>query len=259
MANVVLLSFDLEEFDLPLELGQKLDLEKQFDFSRKGLETILKILKEERISATFFVTGDFALRYPKLIKEISKKHEISSHSLSHLKKRYSAENAKKSKEIIERLIGKKIYGFRMPRLSRVDSRSLSNMGFRYDSSYSPTFLPGRYNNLSGKRGLFNRGKITIVPISVHKTFRLPFWIFFRLFGLNYIKSLTRSCIKDPGFVVLYFHPWEFNDLKNFNLPVYLMKKRSGAEMCKTLTAYIQWCKKNKYEFSTFYDFLKTFS
>jgi hypothetical protein len=253
--NKILLNFDLEEFDLPQEYGLDFPKEEQFSFSLKGLHIILNLLDKNKIKATFFTTASFALKYPEIIKKISKKHEIASHNLNHLISRYDEKKIGESKKIIEKIINKKIIGFRMPRLQKVDYFSLSKLGFKYDSSILPTYIPGRYNNYFKKRKITLNKDITEVPISTTPLIKVPLsWFFFRFFGLNYAKLVTLFCIKNPGFVNLFFHPWEFNDLSNFRIPFYI-KKNSGDKLLRMLEKYIFWCKKKKYQFSTINSFL----
>ena len=251
----ILLSFDLEKFDLPEEYGLNIPKDEQFSFSLRGLKKILDLLNRQNIKATFFTTASFALKYPQIIKKISKKHEISSHNLDHSVEYYNEEEIKKSKEIIERIINKKIKGFRMPRLQKVDHNSLFKLGFKYDSSISPAYIPGRYNNYFKKRKITRIRNILEIPLSTLQILRMPLsWIFFRFFGLTYAKIITLFCMKNPGFVNLFFHPWEFNDLKNFKIPFYI-KKNSGINALKMLEKYIIWCKKKDYNFIIFSEFL----
>jgi len=257
MGKSILLSFDIEEFDLPQEYGLTISQEDQFRFSLKGLEQIMEVLDKFDVVATFFVTASFISRYPSAIRVISKKNEIASHNLAHSIKEYSEEEVMKSKRIIEEKCGKKIYGFRMPRVKKVNYSSLGKLGFRYDSSVSPTYLPGRYNNYFEKRRITKKGRIHEIPISTPPFMRLPYWNFFRLLGLRYLKLLTKICLKSPGFVNVYFHPWEFNQLNRFKIPFYIRKSYSGARIKKTLESYILWCKKNNFEFMTFSEFLET--
>ena len=67
--NKLLLSFDIEEFDLPQEYGRPVAENDKFEMSRAGTETILDVVNSAGIRATFFVTGMFAARYPELIKK----------------------------------------------------------------------------------------------------------------------------------------------------------------------------------------------
>jgi len=154
MTKVVLLSFDVEEFDLPIEFNINFPKEDQFDFSFEGLKKILEILDKHDVSTTFFVTAIFASKYSSIIREISRKHEIASHGLNHQIREYTKREVKESKEIIEKKIKKKINGFRAPRFHKIDFNSIYKLGFKYDSSICPTYLPKRYNNYFEKRKVF---------------------------------------------------------------------------------------------------------
>ena len=48
------LSFDVEEFDLPREHGEEIPLEEGVRVSSEGLEKILEIMKKSEVKATFF-------------------------------------------------------------------------------------------------------------------------------------------------------------------------------------------------------------
>ena len=67
-----LLTFDIEEFDLPLEFGKIISEDEQLEISKKGTENILRLLEENNITATFFLSTKFARQYPDFVKKISK-------------------------------------------------------------------------------------------------------------------------------------------------------------------------------------------
>ena len=118
-------------------------------------------------------------------------------------------------------------------------------------------MPRRYNYYSEKRKINLKEGIYEVPTSTFPIFRLPFsWLFSRLFGFIYLKLGTLLCLKNPGFVNLYFHSWEFNNLNNFKIPFYI-KKNSGWKLHRMLEKYILWCKNRNFSFSTIYDFLSS--
>lgn len=250
--NKVLLSFDLEEFDIPLEYGIKVSKKEQIDFTLKGLNELVNLLDKQNISTTFFVTGTFAEKNKKLIKNLSKNHEIASHNMNHNSKKYNEKEALQSKKILERITGKKIKGFRFPRLQKPDFVSLKKLGYKYDSSICPTWLPGRYNNYFEKREITIMNGIKEFPVSVLPIAHAPlYWLFFRFFGFIYARIITVFCMTNPGFTNLFFHPWEFNNnLKDTGLPFYV-KRNSGKKAIKMLEKYILWCKKKKYKFVTF--------
>jgi hypothetical protein len=76
MTNAILLSFDIEEFDIPEEYGQTVPEAVKFAVSRQGLAAVLAILDELDVVATFFVTAHFADHHPEIIQQISQRHEI---------------------------------------------------------------------------------------------------------------------------------------------------------------------------------------
>ncbi len=81
---MVALSFDIEEFDLPLEHGVELPFERQIEVSRIGAERILDILDGHGVRATFFSTVKFAGHAPEVISRLLKEgHELASHGIRH--------------------------------------------------------------------------------------------------------------------------------------------------------------------------------
>jgi len=70
--NMILLSFDTEEFDVPREHGVRFTLEEGMKVSIKGTNRILDVLKQNGVRATFFCTGNFAERAPEVMQRIMK-------------------------------------------------------------------------------------------------------------------------------------------------------------------------------------------
>src|SRR3989344_2943151 len=95
----ILLTFDIEEFDLPLELGKDISENEQFEISKGGTEEVLELLYKNNLRSTFFLSAKFSKLYPNLIRKISKQHEIGLHCLEH-KDNYSKMN---EEEAIERI------------------------------------------------------------------------------------------------------------------------------------------------------------
>ena len=80
----ILLSFDIEEFDVPCEHGVDLPMEEQIRISVEGTHAILDILKAQGVRATFFSTANFAQRAPEVIQRlIEEGHELASHGCFH--------------------------------------------------------------------------------------------------------------------------------------------------------------------------------
>jgi len=121
--NKVLLSFDVEEFDLPREHGGEISLEEGVKVSSDGLVKILALLRRSEVRATFFVTGNFASSRPDLVKEILKDgHEVACHGVDHFEPR--ASDIRESKKIVEKVAGVKVAGYRQPRMFKIDYAEL---------------------------------------------------------------------------------------------------------------------------------------
>ncbi len=240
MDKLILLSFDVEEFDVPEEYGQTLSDSVKFKVSAEGLEKILKLLDRLNVKATFFVTANFAIHHPSTMLRIAKKHEIASHGFYHSS--FCVEDLARSKRALEEITHQEVTGFRMARLQPVSDREIQQAGYRYNSSMNPTYLPGRYNNLSKPRTPYHSGQLLNVPVSVTPLIRFPlFWLSFKNLPLPLYKSASRITLDWDSYINLYFHPWEFTNIRGYQLPGYI-KTRSGWEMLDRLENYLIWIK-----------------
>ncbi|MEI7499908.1 MAG: polysaccharide deacetylase family protein [Bacteroidota bacterium] len=237
----IFLTFDVEEFDLPLDYGSTMTLSEQIEVSRQGLLLIQDILDHLSIRATFFITGTFALHNKTLINNLSIKHEIASHAMFHCSFDPKKDLAE-SKKILEEITGQRVTGFRRPFLKPVKDTDLVEAGYRYNSSLNPTHIPGRYNNWNKPIIPFFNDHILNIPVSVSPILRIPlFWLSFKNFPMPYYRFLSTFTLRKNGFLNLYFHPWEFTDLSSINLPHY-MKRHSGVLLLERLEKYLIWLK-----------------
>lgn len=254
---MVLLSFDIEEFDMPLEYKGEISFDKQISISQHGLENILNILKKHGAKATFFSTVVFAENSKYLIERLlNEGHELASHTWFHSE--FEDKHLKESRERLEELFSTKVTGLRMPRMMPVDQKEVQKAGYSYNSSINPTFLPGRYNNLKVSRTYFNEGKVMQVPASVSPNFRIPlFWLSFHNFPLAIYKKLAADVLKKDKYLNIYFHPWEFSSIKDeaFKLPGFTVKN-SGNEMVERFDTFVGWLKEKGHTFGTFQEFQK---
>lgn len=254
---MVLLSFDIEEFDMPFEYKGEISFEQQISISQKGVERILDILKKHQAKATFFSTVVFAENSKELIRRLlNEGHELASHTWFHSD--FEEKHLKESKERLEELFSTQVTGLRMPRMMPVSKDAVENAGYSYNSSINPTYLPGRYNNLKVSRTYFNEGNVVQIPASVSPNFRIPlFWLSFHNFPLFFYKKLASDVLKKDKYLNIYFHPWEFAEIKDeaFKLPGFTVKN-SGIEMVKRFDEFLTWLKSKNYSFGTIQEFQK---
>ena len=252
-----LLSFDIEEFDLPEEYGAEITEEQKFEISRRGTEAILELLRSKGVRATFFVTGCFAARYPELIRQmINDQHEVASHGMDH--SNFELSHLKESLNVLEEISGRKVSGFRMARLGTVEKQKIKEAGFIYESSLNPVWLPGRYCNLTSpllpfreKCGLWQ------FPVSAFPLIRFPlFWLSFKNLPLFIYKFLTAITIRQTGYFNMYSHPWEYcKDITDpqWRIPGFITR-HAGAEQTERLNKLLQHLS-SRGEFITFSNFL----
>lgn len=251
----LLLSFDVEEFDLPLEFGTQIDDELMFKMGLDGFREVLELVRDLKV--TFFVSARFAEKYPDIIESIGEQHEIALHCLRHdddyskMSEIEFKDNISKAKKILEKITGRKVVGFRSPRMQKPRYDILEELGFLYDSSYNPTWIPGRYNNFFGTRKIFVKNHVVVVPITTLPILRIPlFWLSFRNFGFKIGNFISKYCFQD--FINFYLHPWEFVDLSNFDLPFYI-KRNTGEKLIDNLKRFLD---SNKFERVTFSNYIK---
>jgi peptidoglycan/xylan/chitin deacetylase (PgdA/CDA1 family) len=255
--KTVLLSFDLEEFDMPLEYGRTIEFSNQIYVSAEGATTILNVLRRHNVKATFFSTVVFASHAKDIVKRVvDEGHELASHGYYH--SAFEEKHLLESKKELERLSGKPIEGFRMARMMPVNDRAIQEAGYVYNSSLNPVYLPGRYNNFFKPRTKFVTDKLIQLPASASPLMRIPlFWLSFHNFPLWLYKALCSRTINRDGYVNTYFHPWEFTDLKkpSYGLPRFV-RINSGEEMTLRFENLLSWMHGKGYSFSTIKDFLR---
>lgn len=192
----------------------------QSELERNG-ERCLELLAAAGVTATFFVLGWIAERFPRLVARIAAAgHEVGSHAWFHrrldaLPREQVAAELKRSKQALEDAAGAAVIGFRAPDFSLSYERLpvLSELGFSYDSSVNPTNLHDVY----GARADRPRG-IHVIPGGPVE-FPIPVWDvlgrwrvpvggggYFRLFPY----ALTRRLLLRHADPLVYLHPYEIS-------------------------------------------------
>jgi peptidoglycan/xylan/chitin deacetylase (PgdA/CDA1 family) len=239
--NRILLSFDVEEFDTPLEYGHAISEEEQFRVSLQGLLDILALLERTQVTATFFTTANFAVHHPDLVRQIAIRHEVASHGFFH--GTFADADLARSKAELERITGQPVVGFRRARMAATGQRPILDAGYRYNSSENPTWIPGRYNHFFDSRRPYYFEDLLNIPASVTPLVRFPlFWLSFKNFPLAAVKLASRWTLQADGCLNLYFHPWEFSDLSSYRVPRYV-KRIDGQALADRLERYIRWLRK----------------
>lgn len=252
MKAYTLLSFDVEEFDMPLEYNHDISQNEQMEVGKKGLDALIPLWEKYNLNTTLFTTANFAHTFPDSIKALAAKHEIASHTFYHSD--FINEHLLQSRLLLEKISGSKVTGLRMPRMRKVEMDEVINAGYLYDSSINPTFLPGRYNNFHLPRTVYRDDNMVRMPASVSPVVRLPlFWLGFKNYPYWLFLKLCKQTLQKDGYLCLYFHPWEFTDIDKYNMPSYT-KKPNGKKLLQRLERLINDLSKYS-DFITMQDYL----
>lgn len=256
---MVYLSFDVEEFDVPIEYNDQYDpLSEGVNISHEGVIHILDILKSEGVRGTFFCTSAFASKSPDVIYRIvNEGHELASHGCSHsMQKETDYQN---SKEILTELSGRTIRGYRQPQLKHIDINLIKKSTYLYDASLNPTLILGRYNGLKNPRLPYIEDGLVRIPSSVTPCFRIPiFWFTFHIVPLKFYLRLCKRILKKDYILNTYFHPWEFSRALNdglYKIPWYI-KIKTGDVMCIRFQKLIRLLKKYNQDFGLYSDLVQ---
>ena len=256
---LALLSFDVEQFDIPTEYGIEIPVDQQFEIGRGGLATVLELLDSCSAPATFFITAEFALRFPRLIRSITDRvvgeggrHEIASHGYTHGD--LESGHLQASREVLEKTTGQPVRGFRRARMAPTDPFAVAAAGYTYNASENPIWLPGRYNHCFKPRRPSivgtPSGPLVQIPASATPLVRVPlFWLAFKNMPLGVTKLASRWVLASDGSLNTYFHPWEFMDIGSYALPR-VVKAMDGRPLLDRLGAYIRWLRERA-ELSTY--------
>jgi len=224
------LTIDVEDYFHVAALSNSIsvnDWDKQVCRVEKNTHVLLDLFDQQSASATFFVLGWVAERYPQIVKEIEKRgHEVASHGYSHQliykqTPEVFKEETLKSKKLLEDIIGKTVNGYRAASYS-ITNKSLwaldilADAGFKYDSSIFPVHhdnygIPGSPTEPHVLKTPDGQSLIEF-PLSTYKVMGQTLPVagggYFRLYPYRLSRFFYNSINKKSKSFVFYLHPWE---------------------------------------------------
>lgn len=228
-----------------------------------GISRLLDLFKAHELKATFFVPGEVADNDREAIKTIVQDgHEIACHGFSHekneclLPSNLQSTALEKATAILQKVTGCRPKGFRAPclRANVQTLEALERLGYSYDSSVIPSFIPGYYGysttmskpyhpSLSSpaKKG---NSKIVELPVSVNPILRIPLsaaWM--RNLGANWVRSGARMNFYFGNPVVFYVHPRDVTPLPEIKGLPWHLRRNAGPKAVEMLNRIIKDIKK----------------
>lgn len=212
-----LLTFDIEEWYLNHQKSGPIEKYAEYD---RYLDSILNILDDRKLKATFFCVGEMGRLFPDVIKKIQAKgHEIGCHSNIHtwLNKMTEAEcreDTHRAVDSLEQCIGEKVKSYRAPAFSIGDNNKwafeiLVENGIERDASIFPAARDfGGFPHFGQKTPCvveFNGIRLKEFPVCttrvIGKEMAYSGGGFFRFFPLSFVKKE----MKKSEYAMCYFH------------------------------------------------------
>lgn len=189
-------------------------------------DRMLERLADHGVTATFFVLGWVAERFPALIERIGDGgHELAAHGMMHqpvhsLTVDEFKNDVTRCKDLLEQCAGRPVHGYRAPDFSITEWAIdvLQDVGFTYDSSAFPVMGKTRYGTIANMdacepvkevRPGFHEAGVSCIPIGRRGLpwggsgyFRLAPYALFR-------RGVSATLCTGRPFV-FYIHPWELD-------------------------------------------------
>lgn len=223
-----ILTFDIEEWFHILD-NDSTKTEKEWEKYPiriyENMERIFNILDKKNVSATFFVMGWIAKKFPQIVRDIvNRGYEIASHTQHHqlIYEQTPSEfenDVEYSIKLLEDISGKKVKYFRAPGFSITKNNLwafdiLTKLGIEIDCSVFPA------NRAHGGLSSYGKGEPAIIkhngftlkefPINSIIMFNKPVIFsgggYFRLFPYYLIKKWTEKY----EYTMSYLHPRDFD-------------------------------------------------
>jgi polysaccharide deacetylase family protein (PEP-CTERM system associated) len=193
----------------------------------ENTDRLLRIFDEAQVSATFFVLGWVAERFPVLVSRIAALgHEVASHGYAHRliydqTRTAFREDVRRAKDLLESAAGQRVHGFRAPSYS-VTPRTLWALdvlleeGYRYDASVFP-IRHDRYGIPLSPRHPYvlarDSGSLVEAPASTVRVGPVNLPVagggYFRILPYAWTRwGIARINSRENRPAIFYLHPWE---------------------------------------------------
>ena len=249
---MILLSFNIINNRSDFKDDFHLKEEEIISITERNVASVLRILEQYNILATFFVEISLAEKLKVSIKKIvGNGHEISLYNQNS-----SLQELEHSKQIIEELIGKMVRGIRQKEIT-IPIEKLKLLEFSYVSNIENAEILFPLKRLKRGTEIIENKGLSIIPESISPYSQIPYNDFvFQILPLKFYESMVTETINNEDFVVIYLNSWQFTDFEKlkFNIPFY-RTYNSGRKMEDKLEAFCQWINENEFACSRMKDFI----
>ena len=249
---MILLTFNIINHHRKFRKNQLMSDDEILKITENNVSSILRILENHHVLASFFIEISLVEKVKPLIKKIvSKGHEIALYN-DHSEISEIETVKRNTEDFIEKIIR----GIRQKDVT-VSVNELKQMEFSYISNIENANILFPLKRLQRSTKIIEENGVSIIPESISPYSQIPYNDFvFQMVPLKFYQNMVTETLKNEDFILIYLNSWQFTDFEKyqFKIPFY-RKYNSGRKMEDKLEHFLQWCNTNELACARMKDFI----
>ena len=249
---MVLLTFNIIKNRSDFEKNYKLSDDEILNITERNTASILRILENSNVFATFFIEVSLVEKLKPLVKKIiGQGHEISFYN-----ENSTVADIDFAKQYVEECSGKIIRGIRQKEVT-ISLDQLKNLEFSYVSNIENANILFPFKRLQRSTDIAIKNGMSIIPESISPYSQIPYNDFvFQTIPLQYYQNMVMETINNDEFVLVYLNTWQFTNFEKFKFKIpFYRKYNSGIKMENKLENFLEWMNEKEFAFSRMKDFV----
>lgn len=249
---MILLTFNIANSHAETKNPAGISLVEKLEITEANTKSILKVLDEHDIKASFFIEISIIEKLQQLTKAISAQgHEVAFYNENSTLSKIEA-----VKRFTEDLLEKQIRGIRQ-KDEKFPLDELKLLGFNYVSNIDNSDILFPFKRLKRNTEILEENGVSIVPESISPYSQLPYNDFvFQILPMSYYQNMVFETLKSEEFVLVYVNSWQFTEFKKFGLKMpFYRRYNSGKKMEDKLNALLTFINEKELATSRMKDFI----
>ena len=249
---MILLTFNIINHHRKFRKNQLMSDDEILKITENNASSILRILENHHVLASFFIEISLVEKVKPLIKKIvSKGHEIALYNDNS-----EISEIETVKRNTEDFIEKIIRGIRQKDVT-VSVNELKQMEFSYISNIENANILFPLKRLQRSTEIIEENGVSIIPESISPYSQIPYNDFvFQTVPLKFYQNMVNETLKNEDFILIYLNSWQFTDFKKyqFKIPFY-RKYNAGRKIEDKLQNFLHWINSNELACARLKDFV----
>ncbi len=249
---MILLTFNIINHHRKFRKNQLMSDDEILKITENNASSILRILENHHVLASFFIEISLVEKVKPLIKKIvSKGHEIALYNDNS-----EISEIETVKRNTEDFIEKIIRGIRQKDVT-VSVNELKQMEFSYISNIENANILFPLKRLQRSTKIIEENGVSIIPESISPYSQIPYNDFvFQTVPLKFYQNMVNETLKNEDFILIYLNSWQFTDFKKyqFKIPFY-RKYNAGRKIEDKLQNFLHWINANELACARLKDFV----